>query len=718
MEQYPEYTPSSGFEQSPLDEVLVSPAPLEDTKTADPLADSVLPHFRLPQFRTLSESKSVSLGVDPSMLPVRLAQKELEVLLSSNDIIVITSETGSGKTTQIPQILAEKGLSVLVTQPRRVTTQSGAQRVSEEMRVELGTTVGFAHGLERCFNRDTQILFCTDGYELVRELASGQSARHYDVLVLDEIHEMNSNMILLLALAREYVQEHPGAKLLVMSATMNAEKVAEYLGDAPILSIPGRTFGVTVVEPRSSMEVEIADRVANGDEVLVFLPGKREIQEMTENLGKMGVAGTIVPFHSELPSSELAKAFEKRSLPRVILATNIAQTGLTLSVDTVIDSGLERSVSQVNGTEALDVTNVSQFDISQRMGRVGRDKPGTYVYCGATPIEYLQPEPTPDLLRTSIEQLTLRLLHAGRPIERMQLLHQPSEEQVLASYRTLGELGLISRRGKDHGVTKLGQQIVKLPVDVRAGIMISQALSREAEYPGITRELIDIVAVLETRSLIDPRMEREWKKLTKGEDRSDLLAQLAVFHAAEGKEPWWCGHNGIKERQVERAIAVRQMLSERLNLPEDQVGPSEMAPHSWEPEYRRQVLECVWHGLIDCAFKRVRSGWTNGDGIRQLPRDSVVHEGGFVVGVPFGIGTGSTPEESSIRQMIFLSSQIDPEWYRKHSGHLSMDKQRLAFGLTAQAYEDRKIEDRDGQRSRRQGRHGGRGEHYGRRGPR
>jgi HrpA-like RNA helicase len=659
------------------------------------------------------DKRDPSAGIEPDTLPVRLAQRELEELLIHHDIVVLTSETGSGKTTQVPQIMAEKGLSVLVTQPRRVTTKAAAERVAAEMEVPLGSTVGFAHGLERSYGHDTEVMFCTDGYELVRELSRSRNAFAFDVLILDEIHEMNSNMIVLLALAREHVQENPGKKLIIMSATMNAETLASYMGDAPILNVPGRTFSVSVDEPKSSMETDIMERVHAGEEVLVFLPGKREIEAMETSLRRMAVPGSILPFHSELPSEALKKAFIKGDRPRVILATNIAQTGLTMSVDTVIDSGLERSISQILSTDALDVSEVSQFDIAQRMGRVGRDKPGTYIYYGATPIESLQTEPTPDLLRTSINQLTLRLIEAGRPIEKMQLLFQPSESQIEDSYQTLLGLGLVTKRGKDYSMTQLGRQVVRLPVDVRAGIMVVQAMQREADFPGITREVIDIVSVLETRSLTDPRMEKDWKKLVNGESRSDLLAQVAIFHAAEGKDYWWCQNHGVKMRQVERAVATRQMLLDRLDLPENAASPKPIAPNFWEDAYRRQVLECVWHGLVDSAFKHVREGWTNGEGIRQLPRDSVIKEGRLVVGVPFGIGTGSTPEESSMRHLLFLASEIDPRWYREHTASLPSGKQDLAYGLSAQAYEDRKSHDEDGQRSwRRNGKHGGRHEDY------
>mgnify|MGYP006266675245 CR=1 FL=1 len=674
---------------------------------------------------TLAIRSAPSQGTIADILPVRQFEPQIRELLESNDIVILTSETGSGKTTQIPQILGELGLSVLVTQPRRVTTTSAAERVAEEMGELVGGTVGFAHGLEKNYSAaDTRILFCTDGYELVRELSAGRDKRQFDVLVLDEIHEMNSNMVLLLALAREYVQEHPGTKLMVMSATMNAGTIAAYMGydgaPAPVLEIPGRTFPVTVAEPIASekldlyarIEAEITDRVSRQEELLVFLPGKREIERMSANLRKMGLEAAVIPFHSELSREALDEAFINRGQPRVILATNIAQTGLTLSVDTVIDSGLERSISQIYNDNALDVSEVSQFDVAQRMGRVGRDKPGAYVYLGTTPIDQLPAEPTPDLLRSSIDSLVLRLLHAGRPIETMNLLHQPSEEQVRVSYQRLAELGIIHDHRGEHSITKLGKQVVKLPVDVRAGIMISEALRREEEFPGITREVIDIVAVLETGSMTDPRMEREWKKLFRGEDRSDLLGQLAIFHEAEGRAHYWYINHGVKERQIERAVSVRQLLLDRIELPEETSGPRDGAPMSWEPSYRRQVLECVWSGMIDSAFRRVRDGWTNGSGVRQLPRDSVLKEAKLVVGAPFGIGNGSTPDESEMQHFVFSATEIDPSWYKNHFGHLPERKQRLAQGLSSQAHEDRKHRHHDGHRSSKLGKQGRRRDHH------
>lgn len=629
----------------------------------------------------------------------------------------MTSETGSGKTTQIPQILAENGHSVVVTQPRRVTTEAGGRRVAEEMGVEIGTAVGFAHGLEKCYSDDTRILFVTDGYKLIQELNNGSAARRFDAIVLDEIHEMNSNMLLLLALAREYVQAHKHEdsppKLIVMSATMNAQTLSEYMGGAPILSVPGRTFEVTHADPKASIELDIAARVEEGEDILVFLPGKREIEGMAKNLKRMGVDADILPFHSELPSHELAKANVKGDRPRVILATNIAQTGLTLSIDTVIDSGLERSISMVDNVEALDVAPISQFDVSQRAGRAGRDRPGTYVYYGSTPIAELRPEPVPDLLRTSLEPLTLRLLHAGRPLEDIDLLFKPSAEQIHHSYETLEDLGLIHRHGKFFTVTQLGREVVKLPVDVRAGIMISEALRREAEFPGITRDIVDIVALLETNSLTDSRKEREWKKLIGDETQSDLIAQLSVFHDVEGRSSKWLRSHGIKETQVERALTVRQLVRDRVDLPDETLAPERIPPHTWNREYRRQVLECVWRGMVDCAFKRVRAGWTNGEGVRRLPKDSLIKGSvELVVGVPFSIGSGSTPEESSLKPYIFLATEVDSAWYNSNAGHLHNKKGALGKGIKKQSVKERLLETHDSHRSENRGKHGRRAERH------
>ena len=663
------------------------------------LSDSFLPH-----------------SIVPGDLRVRQCQSQLEALLASHNIIIMTSEPGSGKTTQVPQILLENGFRVIITQPRRVTTEAGARRVAEEMGVELGGTVGFAHGLEKCYSEDTKILFATDGYKLIQELNNGSAKRRFDAIVLDEIHEMNSNMLLLLALAREHVQNHSHEesppKLIIMSATMNAQALSEYMGGAPILSVPGRTFEVKDEEPKDSMELDIAERVENGEDIQVFLPGKREIEVMRKNLQRLGVDADLLPFHSELPSHELAKALIKGERPRVILSTDSGQTGLTPSVVTVIDSGLMRRISLVDNAEALDVEPISRFDVIQRRGRAGRDEDGKYVYYGNTPIHELRAEPIPDLLRTSIEPLTLRTLNAGLPIESIDLLFKPSPEQIHHSYETLEDLGLIHRHGKSFTVTQLGKEVVKLPVDVRAGIMISEALRREEEFPGITRDIVDIVALFETRSLTDSRKEREWKKLIGSENQSDLLAQLAVLHAAEGCSSKWLQAHGIKEAQLERALTVRQLVRDRVDLPDETLAPDRTQPHLWSRDYRRQVLECVWRGMIDSAFKRVGAGWTNGNGVRRLPKDSLINSSvELVVGVPFSIGSGSTPEESKLKPFLFFATEIDSAWYKPNARHLHHGSE-LGRGIRKAAVKESRNINHDPHRSRKLGKNGRRGDRH------
>jgi HrpA-like RNA helicase len=289
-----------------------------------------------------------------SSLPITAFKGEILESVAGNPVVIITAETGAGKSTQVPQYLLDTGYSVLVTQPRRLAVYTVSERVSEEYGCELGSVVGYKTSRRSCYNSDTMCLFVTDGLAMVRELL-GQ--RRQQILVIDEVHEWNTNIETLVAWAKHQISKGADFKLVLMSATLEAEKLSVYFGGAPIISVPGRTYPVEeVMSSVAESAYQAVLLLKRGMNVLLFEAGKREIANSIYSLEKSGVVAEIIPLHGELEPAEQAKAFRSYGRPKCIVATNVAQTSITVpDIDAVVDSGLERRIEVVDGVEARGV---------------------------------------------------------------------------------------------------------------------------------------------------------------------------------------------------------------------------------------------------------------------------------------------------------------------------------------------------------------------------
>lgn len=275
-------------------------------------------------------------------LPIEEYKDIIKDAVGQNDVVVITAETGAGKSTQVPQYLMEDGKRVVVTQPRRLAARTVAKRVAEEVayklekteavantRGKMANTVGFRTAFERNDTPDTRALFCTDGLQMIRELMGDGET---DVLVIDEVHEWNINIETLVAWTRKQIQEGQKMKLVLMSATMEAEKLARFYGeDVPVISVPGRMYPVSEQETDpQDMTAQIESKVKKGRNVLVFQPGKKEIAQTINELELANTDAEILPLHGELSPEEQQKCFRSYKKPKVVVCTNIAQTSVTI----------------------------------------------------------------------------------------------------------------------------------------------------------------------------------------------------------------------------------------------------------------------------------------------------------------------------------------------------------------------------------------------------
>jgi len=453
----------------------------------------------------------------PKELPVVEHREEILVALKSNQIVVVVSDTGSGKTTQLPKMVAEamgpNGGRIGCTQPRRIAAASVAKRVAEELRVPLGGFVGYQVRFEDQTTRDTRIKFMTDGI-LLAETQGDPELRQYQVLILDEAHERSLNIDFLLGYLKRLLEKRRDLKLVISSATLDAGAFAAFFAragePAPVIEAPGRMFPVAefFLPPMDDEDlpqhvartIDVLGGIEPYGDVLVFLPGEREIRECAEVLDGRRFPGTeILPLFARLGLGEQQRVFNPGNLRRIILATNVAETSLTIPrISCVIDSGVARvnRWSPGKGVQRLQVEPVSKASARQRKGRCGRVRDGVCVRLYEEHELDERPDFTdPEIRRSSLAGVILRMKSLGLPeISEFPFLDPPSPKAISEGYRTLREVHALDR---DKNLTDYGRQMARLPVDPRLGRMLIEARKEHC-----LAEMLPIIAALESN---DPR---------------------------------------------------------------------------------------------------------------------------------------------------------------------------------------------------------------------
>jgi ATP-dependent helicase HrpA len=454
-------------------------------------------------------------GAAPPPLPIAVHRDEIRRAIAGRPVTIVCGETGSGKSTQLPQIALEVGRGrerlIGCTQPRRLAALALARRVAQERGTPVGGFVGYQHRYERRLSADTRIKFMTDGI-LLAEARGDPLLRAYDTLILDEAHERSLNVDLLLGLLKRLLARRRDLRVIVSSATLEAERLADFFGGAPVIRVAGRGYPVEVRyrPPEDADDADLAGQVAEalaerdaaGEEgdVLVFLPGERDIRDTADALAGRKLAGTeVLPLLASLPAEQQERAFRLSDRRRVILATNVAETSLTLpGIRCVIDSGLARISRYSHRTQVqrLHVEPIAQASAEQRAGRCGRVGPGVCIRLyAADDLARRDRFTDPEILRTSLAGVILTMLaHGLGPIEEFPFLDPPSPATVRAGFRELEELGAVNREGR---ITPLGQRLALLPVEPRFGRMLLAAHEGKVLAPALI-----VVAALETD---DPR---------------------------------------------------------------------------------------------------------------------------------------------------------------------------------------------------------------------
>ena len=475
----------------------------------------------------------------PESLPVSARRDEIAAALSQHQVIIVSGETGSGKTTQLPKIALSLGRGKLDappgqgrlighTQPRRIAASTVAKRIADELKTPLGDVVGYKIRFQDRLSRDASVKLMTDGI-LLAETQTDPLLKAYDTIIIDEAHERSLNIDFLLGYLREILPRRPDLKVIVTSATIDAERFAKHFasaeGPAPVITVSGRMFPVEqrwrpFEESRDyGLNEAIADGVNElwGDprqsgDILVFLPGEREIREAADHLrGHLAHQpllrhAEVLPLFARLSQAEQERIFDSHTGRRIVLATNVAETSLTVpGIRYVIDAGTARvkRYSFRSKVEQLLVEPISQSAANQRAGRCGRVADGICIRLYAEDDYAARPKfSDPEILRSSLAGVILRMksLHLG-DVARFPFLEAPSGRAIADGYQLLSELGAVDDANE---LTAIGRELAKLPLDPRIGRMILEARER-----GALQEVLVIASALSVQDVRDRPMDAQ-----------------------------------------------------------------------------------------------------------------------------------------------------------------------------------------------------------------
>ncbi|XP_054712032.1 pre-mRNA-splicing factor ATP-dependent RNA helicase DHX16-like [Uloborus diversus] len=533
------------------------------------------------------EKKKLTIQETRRSLPIYPFREDLLKAIEEHHVLIIEGETGSGKTTQIPQYLYEAGYTndkkkIGCTQPRRVAAMSVAARVAEELSVKLGNEVGYSIRFEDCTSERTVLKYMTDGM-LLREFLSEPDLASYSVVIVDEAHERTLHTDILFGLVKDIARFRPDLKLLISSATLDAEKFSQFFDDAPIFRIPGRRFPVDIFYTKAP-EADYLDACVVtvlqihftqplGD-ILVFLTGQEEIEtcnelllERTRKLGSKMKELIILPIYANLPSDMQAKIFEPTppGSRKVVIATNIAETSLTIDgIIYVIDPGFckQNSFNARTGMESLVVTPISKASANQRAGRAGRVAAGKCfrLYTAWAYQHELEDNTIPEIQRVNLGNAVLLLKSLGiNDIIHFDFLDPPPHESLVLALEQLYALGGLNHQGE---LTKLGRRMAEFPVDP----MMSKMLLAAEKYK-CSEEILSIAAMLSVNNAIfyrpkDKIVHADTARKNFFSPGGDHLTLLNVYNqwVESDYSTQWCFENYIQYRSMKRARDVREQL--------------------------------------------------------------------------------------------------------------------------------------------------------------
>jgi ATP-dependent helicase HrpA len=667
----------------------------------------------------------------PASLPISSRKDEIISAIQEHQVVVVAGDTGSGKTTQLPKMCLEAGRAagrnlIGCTQPRRIAAMSVAERVQEELAApEL---VGYKIRFSDRTGPQTKIKFMTDGV-LLAETQGDRTLRRYDTLIIDEAHERSLNIDFLLGYLHQLLAKRSDLKLIISSATIDTEKFSRHFGDAPIIQVEGRTYPVSIeycppgtdseeeeeVKDLSGLVIEQVRRVMSrpGGDMLVFMPTERDILETTDALRKqLEGKALVLPLFGRLQGGEQRRIFQPAQQRKIIVATNVAETSITVpGIETVIDTGLARisRYSPRSGTTSLPVARVSKASCSQRAGRCGRIGPGRCIRLYSEEDFLSRPEFTlPEILRSNLAEVILQMtaLHLPPPAQ-FPFLDPPASQAVSEGYRTLRELGALTA---EHRLTERGTIMARLPLDPR----ISRMIIESAEL-GSLREVCVIAAAL---AIQDPRIVPAEKKekarqahLQFAAPGSDLLTLVNLWHACrgvQGKAPTsgelrrFCTANFCSWQRMREWFDIHEQILRILSQHEEFVPALQrMSADEAAPASPEAVHQAVTAGFLrNIATKKEKNTYliTGNREAVIFPGSCLYNKAGqWLVATDFVQTSQLFARMAANIDVAWLErlggdlckrSYSDPHWEKKAGQVVALEKVVL-FGLVIAA--DRKV---------------------------
>jgi len=635
----------------------------------------------------------VSYPVD---LPITARKDDIAATIRDHQVVIVSGETGSGKTTQLPKICLELGRGVegLIghTQPRRIAARSVAERIADELNVELGTAVGYQVRFSDHSSPGTLVTVMTDGI-LLAEMQRDRDLRRYDTIIIDEAHERSLNIDFILGYLKQLLPRRPDLKVIITSATIDPQRFSKHFNNAPIIEVSGRTFPVEkryrplvgempddedrdqVTAICEAVEELWTEQRGQAGDILVFLSGEREIRDAADALTGLALPHTeILPLYARLSAAEQHRVFGHHTGRRVVLATNVAETSLTVpGIRYVVDTGTARisRYSQRTKVQRLPIEPISQASASQRAGRCGRVADGICIRLYSQEDFEARPDFTdPEILRTSLASVILQMTSLGLgDIARFPFLDPPDPRQITDGVRLLEELQAIEpssdRTDSRHRLTASGRKIAQLPLDPRLARMVL-----EAEGNGALREVLIIVAAL---SIQDPR-ERPRDKQQQADERHKRFADEHSDFASY-LNLW----NYLKEQQRELSGSAFRRLckSEYLHY---------LRVREWQDLHTQLKAACKSLDMqqssspadFDAIHQSLLSGLLSHIGLRDVEKREYIG----ARGARFGISPGSAlfrkqPQwvmsaelVETTRLWARFNARTDPAWVEGLAQHL------------------------------------------------
>jgi ATP-dependent helicase HrpA len=618
-------------------------------------------------------------------LPINARRDEIRSAVEAHPVVIVCGETGSGKTTQLPKLLLDMGRGSVGemrgrighTQPRRIAARSVAARIAEELGSEVGGVVGAKVRFHDQVGKHTAIKLMTDGI-LLAETQGDRDLREYDSIILDEAHERSLNIDFLIGYVKRLVARRPELKVLITSATIDAERFSKHFDGAPVIEVSGRLYPVEVrYRPvggdsedttRAEEEAALADAVDElcregpGD-ILVFLPGEREIRDAADTLRRRGPKNVeILPLYARLSSAEQDRVFKPAGARRIVLATNVAETSLTVPrIRYVIDSGDARvkRYSYRNKVEMLRVEPVSQAAARQRAGRCGRVANGICIRLySEEDFDKRPPFTDPELLRSSLASVILRAksLRLGEVAD-FPFLDPPSSRAIADGYALLAELGAVDEQNE---LTTIGEELARLPLDPRVGRMLIGAREEKC--------LTQVRVIAAALSVQDPR-ERPADKAAAADERhavfaherSDFLTLLKISALFEQKMEKHARENFLSVPRMREWRDVAHQLArtlEELGWPDSSVDPE-------KPDGYRAIHRALTAGLLGNVGLRddPEASYTGARGIKFW-----IHPGSWAKKAGRWVAAGELVETTRLYARTVAG--IEPRWLEEIGAHL------------------------------------------------